>query len=174
MDNRQLQQFVILSETLHFGRASELANVSSSALSRSIRQLETEVGVPLFARDNRSVSLTAAGTDFLDYARDALEQWDVVRHQLQEEAGDLQGEVRMYCSVTASYSFLFDLLSRVRADHPRIEIKLLTGDPENAIARVMSGDADIAIGAARAMIKALIAGRIGVALRDEELSCLGT
>ena len=147
MDHRQLQQFVTLAETLHFGRASELANVSASALSRSIKQLEDEVGVALFTRDNRSVSLTAAGTDFLDYARDTLEQWDLVRHQLQEEAGELQGEVRMYCSVTASYSFLFDLLSRVRADHPRIEIKLLTGDPENAIARVMSGDADIAIGA---------------------------
>lgn len=147
MDNRQLQQFVTLAETLHFGRASELANVSASALSRSIKQLEDEVGVALFARDNRSVSLTPAGSDFLDYARDALEQWDVVRHQLQEEAGELQGEVRMYCSVTASYSFLFDLLSRVRADHPRIEIKLLTGDPENAMTRVLAGDADIAIGA---------------------------
>ena len=118
MDNRQLQQFVTLAETLHFGRASELANVSASALSRSIKQLEDEVGVPLFARDNRSVSLTPAGSDFLEYARDALEQWELVRHQLQEEAGELQGEVRMYCSVTASYSFLFDLLSRVRADHP--------------------------------------------------------
>jgi LysR family positive regulator for ilvC len=53
----------------------------------------------------------------------------------------------MYCSVTASYSFLFDLLSRFREDHPRIEIKLHTGDPDNAIARVLAGDEDIAIGA---------------------------
>ncbi|NND55493.1 MAG: HTH-type transcriptional activator IlvY, partial [Gammaproteobacteria bacterium] len=80
-------------------------------------------------------------------------------HQLQEEAGELQGEVRMYCSVTASYSFLFDLLSRVRAEHPRIEIKLLTGDPENAIARVLSGDADIAIGARPDVLPAPLAFR---------------
>jgi len=53
----------------------------------------------------------------------------------------------MYCSVTASYSFLFDILTRFRQDHPRIEIKLHTGDPEDAISRVISGEEDIAIGA---------------------------
>jgi LysR family positive regulator for ilvC len=147
MDNRQLQQFVTLAETLHFGRASELCHVSASALSRSIRQLEDHVGVSLFDRDNRSVALTLQGRTFLEYARDALAQWDVLRHRLQEEAGELQGEVRMYCSVTASYSFLFELLSRFRQDHPRIEIKLHTGDAENAIAKVLSGEEDIAIGA---------------------------
>ena len=147
MDNRQLQQFVTLAETLHFGRASELCHVSASALSRSIRQLEDHVGVSLFDRDNRSVALTLQGHTFLEYARDALAQWDVLRHRLQEEAGELQGEVRMYCSVTASYSFLFELLSRFRQDHPRIEIKLHTGDAENAIAKVLSGEEDIAIGA---------------------------
>jgi LysR family positive regulator for ilvC len=147
MDNRQLQQFITLAKTLHFGRASELCHVSPSALSRSIRQLEDNVGVSLFDRDNRSVALTLQGHTFLEYARDALAQWDVLRHRLQEEAGELQGEVRMYCSVTASYSFLFELLSRFRQDHPRIEIKLHTGDAENAIAKVLSGEEDIAIGA---------------------------
>jgi LysR family positive regulator for ilvC len=49
--------------------------------------------------------------------------------------------------VTASYSFLFDILDRFRRDHPRIEIKLHTGDPEEAISRVLAGGEDIAIGA---------------------------
>ncbi len=157
MDSRQLQQFIVLSETLHFGRASELCHVSPSALSRSIRQLEDNVGVSLFDRDNRSVALTAQGHTFLEYARDALVQWDVLRHRLQEEAGELQGEVRMYCSVTASYSFLFELLSRFRQDHPRIEIKLHTGDAENAIPKVLSGDEDIAIGARPDVLSANLA-----------------
>ena len=64
-----------------------------------------------------------------------------------EKAGELHGQVSMYCSVTASYSFLFELLSEFRREHPRIEIKLHTGDPEHAIARVMAGGEDIAIGA---------------------------
>ncbi len=147
MDTRQLRQFVHLAETLHFGRASAASNLSPSALSRSIRQLETELGARLLERDNRSVALTRQGETFLGWAREMLSGWDVVRHTVQEQSGALQGEVSLYCSVTASYSFLFELLGRLRRDHPQIEIKLHTGDPEHAITRVMSGSEDIAIGA---------------------------
>ena len=147
MDTRTLKQFVVLADTLHFGRASEACHVSPSALSRSIRQLEDKVGVALFDRDNRSVALTHEGELFLGYARDSLTHWDVIRNTLMEEAGELHGEVSMYCSVTASYSFLFELLSEFRREHPRIEIKLHTGDPEHAVRRVLAGEEDIAIGA---------------------------
>ncbi|MBM4222001.1 MAG: HTH-type transcriptional activator IlvY, partial [Gammaproteobacteria bacterium] len=147
MDSRLLRQFLNLAETLHFGRASEASHVSPSALSRSIRQLEAEVGVALFARDNRSVALTHEGRLFLPYAREALTEWDAIRNTLLAEADELHGEVSMYCSVTASYSFLFEILSAFRHDHPHIEIKLHTGDPELAITRVLAGEEDIAIGA---------------------------
>lgn len=147
MDIAQLRQFVHLAEALHFGRASAASNLSASALSRSIRQLEAEVGARLFERNNRSVTLTPQGSTFLDWARDVLSGWDVVRHTVQEQSGELQGEVSLYCSVTASYSFLFELLGKLRRDHPRLELKLHTGDPELAIARVLAGNEDIAIGA---------------------------
>ena len=147
MDIRLLRQFVHLADTLHFGRASAASHVSSSALSRSIRQLENELDAVLFDRNNRSVTLTRQGETFLGWARDVLSGLDVVRHTLQEQSGALQGEVSLYCSVTASYSFLFELLGKLRRDHPRIELKLHTGDPEHAIARVLAGSEDIAIGA---------------------------
>jgi len=147
MDLRSLKQFINLAESLHFGRASEASHVSPSALSRSIQRLEAELGTDLFERNNRSVSLTRAGNLFLAYARDSLGDWDAIRNTLMEESGELHGEVSMYCSVTASYSFLFEILTRFRQNHPRIEIKLHTGDPEDAISRVISGDEDIAIGA---------------------------
>lgn len=147
MDPRALRQFVTLAGNLHFGRAAEACNVSPSALSRSIQRLEGELGANLFERNNRSVTLTPAGQVFLDYAGDALAQWDAVRNQLMADSGELLGEVSLYCSVTASYSFLFDILAEVRQKHPRIEIKLHTGDPEDAIGRVLSGTEDIAIAA---------------------------
>ena len=159
MEIRQLRQFVHLAEALHFGRASAASNVSPSALSRSIRQLEAEAGGVLFDRDNRSVTLTRQGETFLGWAREVLTGWEVVRHTLQEQSGTLQGEVSLYCSVTASYSFLFELLGKLRRDHPRIELKLHTGDPEHAIARVMAGSEDIAIGARPDALPAGIAFR---------------
>jgi len=147
METRALEQFVALAENLHFGRAAEACHVSPSALSRGIQRLEAAVGATLLERNNRNVRLTGAGEVFLRYARDALRDWDTVRGQLLAEAGVLRGEIALYCSVTASYSFLFDILARVRRQHPRIEIKLHTGDPEDAIGRVQAGLEDIAIAA---------------------------
>ena len=147
MDIKQLRQFIHLSESLHFGRASEASHISASALSRSIKQLEDEVGSRLLERDNRSVSLTAEGELFLNYARESVSQWETVRTQMMERSAELHGEISMYCSVTASYSFLFDILSQFRRNYPKIEIKLHTGDPEHAIPRVLSGDEDIVISA---------------------------
>ncbi|MEY1663080.1 HTH-type transcriptional activator IlvY [Isoalcanivorax beigongshangi] len=147
MDTRPLQLFLTLSDTLHFGRTSRLCHVSPSALSRSIRQLETELGVTLFYRDNRSVHLTREGERFRDYARQALADWHAVRQALQDEQTVLQGELSLYCSVTASYSFLHDMLSTFRHQYPRIELKLHTGDPARAVEHVLSGAEDIAIGA---------------------------
>jgi len=160
MDIHSLHQFVRLAESLHFGRAAQASHVSPSALSRSIQRLEDEVGATLFERNNRRVSLTHAGGLFLDYARGAVRDWDAMRNRMRSEAGVLRGEISLYCSVTASHSFLFDILARVRTQHPWIEIKLHTGDPEDAIDRVQAGLEDIAIAARPDRLPAGLAFRL--------------
>lgn len=147
MNDRNLKHFLALASHLHFGQASAASNVSISALSRNIRQLEEETGATLFHRDNRSVSLTAQGVKFQAYAKEAIRQWNQIRHQLADKSDVLQGEISLYCSVTASHSILFNLLNEFRPDYPGIEIKLHTGDPEHAISRVVAGDEEIAIAA---------------------------
>nr|WP_065241111.1 HTH-type transcriptional activator IlvY [Halomonas elongata] len=145
MDMRPLKHFLTLADTLHFGRASETCHVSPSTLSRSIQQLEESLGVRLFERDNRHVALTRQGHSFHAYARDTLEQWEQLRQSLMSEAHILTGEISIYCSVTASYSFLYDLLSEFRTRYPGIELKLHTGDPAQAMPRVLAGNEDMAI-----------------------------
>ncbi|MDY0249609.1 MAG: HTH-type transcriptional activator IlvY [Pseudomonas sp.] len=147
MNIKLIKQFIALADTLHFGRASNDCHISISALSRNIRHLEDELGVTLFNRDNRSVMLTQAGKKFLKYARDTNNQWKVIRHQLTDDSDQLSGEISLYCSVTASYSFLYELLRRCRLAYPAIEIKLRTGDPEHAIAHVLDNKEDISIAA---------------------------
>jgi len=147
MDIKHLKHFLALAENLHFGKASSACHISLSALSRNIRQLEEGLGSTLFNRDNRSVQLTSEGLAFLSYARTAVSDWDAIRYQVQDASGQLQGELSLYCSVTAVYSLLFDLFQRFRQDYPNIEIKLHTGDPDQGIAHVISGEEDIAIAA---------------------------
>ncbi|MEH6444903.1 MAG: HTH-type transcriptional activator IlvY [Oceanospirillaceae bacterium] len=147
MDTKNLKLFLNLADTLHFGRASAVSHLSVSALSRNIMQLEDSLGVKLFERDNRSVTLTKAGKDFILYANETINQWDIIRSSLQENSHNLSGELSVYCSVTASYSFLYDILRKFRIKYPQVELKLHTGDSEHALAKSMSGTEDITMGA---------------------------
>lgn len=147
MDLNQLRQFLTLTQTLHFNRAAEMCHISPSTLSRCIQQLETELGASLFTRDNRSVELTPSGALLAEFARETLQQWETLRDNIQRSSTNLQGALSLYCSVTASYSFLYDILSDFRQQHPLIEIKLHTGDPALALERVMAGHEDVAIAA---------------------------
>ncbi len=159
MDTRALSLFLNLSETLHFGRSSEACHISTSALSRTIKQLEESLGVSLFERDNRSVSLTQEGKQLQNYARELLQNWDNFRDSLQESSSELRGSISIYCSVTASYSFLYDILREFREQHPKIELKLHTGDAAHGISRISNEQEDIAIVARPAVLSDKLAFR---------------
>jgi len=144
-DLKALKHFIHLSSTLHFGRSSEALYVSPSTLSRSIAKLEEEVGVDLFERDNRSVVLTESGELFLSFANDTLTAWQNLLTTLSSEPGELSGRIKIYCSVTASYSFMSTILTRFRKLHPGCEVSLTTGDASFAIDKVLDGEVDVAI-----------------------------
>jgi LysR family positive regulator for ilvC len=147
MDITKLKLFCALASTLHFGRAANACHVSPSTLSRNIKQLEDDLGVSLFERDNRSVALTHEGQSYLQFAKEVLQQWETYQESLIAQADQLHGQLSIYCSVTASYSFLYDILTEFRVKHPGIAIKLHTGDPAQSIERVQAGYEDIAIAA---------------------------
>lgn len=147
MDIEKLKLFNTLAETKQFNRAAELSHVSPSKLTRVIQQLESELNVVLFDRDNRSIELTHQGKNFLSFSRDTLQQWNTLRDFMQLDGDKLSGSISIYCSVTASYSFLYDILRDFRRAHPKIEIILHTGDAAPAIERVAAGFEDLAIAA---------------------------
>ena len=147
MDTRELELFISLAETLHFGQAGERMHLSPSAVSRTLRRMEDELGQRLLERDKRSVRLTAAGEALHQYAQQQLMQWRSFADSLQPHYQLLHGEISLYCSVTATYSLLSKLLSSFRNRYPAIELKLHTGDQADAIERVMSGSEDLSIAA---------------------------
>lgn len=147
MDNKHLKMFLALADSLHFAKASDICHVSPSTLSRNIAQLEQQLGVVLFDRDNRTVALTREGQLFVQYAKASLAQWDMFKSSLENDSDELQGELSIYCSVTASHSFLHSLLARYRQQYPKVEIKLRTGDVVQSVPRVVDESEDMAIAA---------------------------
>lgn len=147
MDPQKLRLYISLASTRHFGRAAAQCHVSPSTVSRNLKQLEEELGTTLMLRDNRSVALTIEGERFLQFARESLQRWETFQETLHSETGELRGQLSIYCSVTASYSFLHELLTQFRGRYPGIAIKLHTGDPAQAIERIIAGQEDIAIAA---------------------------
>ncbi|AHB72289.1 HTH-type transcriptional activator IlvY [Cronobacter malonaticus] len=145
MDLRDLKMFLHLAESRHFGRSARAMHVSPSTLSRQIQRLEEDLGQPLFIRDNRAVTLTEAGDALRQFAQQTLLQYQQLRHAIDQQGPTLSGELHLFCSVTAAYSHLPPILDRFRAEHPSVEIKLTTGDAADAVEKVNSGEADIAI-----------------------------
>ncbi|MCF6179183.1 MAG: HTH-type transcriptional activator IlvY, partial [Geopsychrobacter sp.] len=146
MQTRELEIFLTLADLLHFGRASQICNLSASALTRTIQRLEEQVGQPLFIRDKRTVSLTATGQKFRLFARQTLQDWQRFQATLKSEQS-IAGTLSIYASITAVYSLLPDLLQSYRSAYPKVQLELRTGTADQAVAQVQTGEIDLAVAA---------------------------
>jgi DNA-binding transcriptional LysR family regulator len=92
---RQLRTFVAVAEELNFTRAAERLHLAQQAVSKSVRQLERELGVALLERTTREVRLTPAGTALLESGREALTAADAAFARAQTVGSGLAGTVRV-------------------------------------------------------------------------------
>ncbi|MFV0574575.1 MAG: HTH-type transcriptional activator IlvY [Vibrio sp.] len=145
MNIKTLQLFLHICSSQNFSQSANAMHISPSALSRQIQKLEQQVGKPLFVRDNRRVELTETGKKLLDVASNISTQWQQFCIDIQDDSQELSGEIRLFCSVTASFSHLPQLLRDFRLTYPKVELKLSTGDPAKAIERLIENEADIVL-----------------------------
>lgn len=146
MNIRELELFKHLAITLHFGRTSVECNITPSGLTRTIQRLESEVGAPLFFRNNRAVSLTPAGLFFKEYCEETIARWSTLQQRLKSDTA-LRGEITLYCSVTAIFSVLPRIFGRFRTTHPQVTIHVQTGDAAKALPKLQTREVDLAVAA---------------------------
>lgn len=146
MDLRQLRSFAVLAQECHFGRAAARLHLAQPALSQQIRQLERELGSPLFARSTRRVELTEAGLLLQSRARAILALVErAADEQAQLSAGRL-GTVGIGFIGTATYDVLPGVARRLRAGLPdlRLDLRGEMLTPE-LVAAVLDHSLDVAL-----------------------------
>lgn len=120
----QLRYFVAVAERLHFGRAADALAISQPPLSRAIRGLELQLGVPLLARSRRRVELTAEGQRFLEDARRVLAQLERAVLDVRGMAAGEQGRLRIGFVSLADYGVLPGLLKSYKSARPGVTLAL--------------------------------------------------
>jgi DNA-binding transcriptional LysR family regulator len=145
IDIRQMRYFVVLAETLHFGRAAERLHLSQPPLSRQIAALEHDLGVRLLERHSRHAALTRAGQRFLDDSRAVLAAFDqACRNARLADRGEL-GELSIGFMMHAAYTVLPNLARRYMAAYPHVHVRLREVVPSTLVEGVLSGGFDAGI-----------------------------
>ncbi len=124
MEIRQLRLFLAVAEELHFGRAANRLHMAQPPLSQQIRQLEKEIGVPLFIRSTRSVELTSAGHALLGHARLVIDAIQNAEFAAKAGGKGTHGRVRIGFAGAATRHLLPKLAQAVKSRYPNIELSL--------------------------------------------------
>lgn len=143
---RHLRYFVAVAEELHFGRAAARLNISQPPLSQQIQILEAQIGAKLLARTNRSVSLTAAGAQFLADSRQILSQVEAAAVRAARLHQGETGELRI--GFTSSAPFIkpiSDSLSQFRRGYPDVHLQTLEINTRAQIAPLNEGELELGL-----------------------------
>lgn len=146
MELRHIRYFVAVAEELHFRRAAERLRISQPPLSLQIRELEREVGAPLFERSRKKVSLTLPGRCFLQHAQQILEDVDNAKNSVRRVADGEVGELRI--AFTQSSEFLPLLpktIHRFRARFPGVTFALRQMASADQVTSIVNRAIDIGI-----------------------------
>lgn len=141
MEFRNLLTFTRVAELHSFSQAAREMGYSQSAVSTQIAQLEEELGVPLFDRIGRTVSLTAQGQNFLMHAQQILRMAEEARNQIQSLPIE-SGELRIAMAESISISLFPEILCKYCALYPQVRISIRTGDTNDMFRMLQHNEVD--------------------------------
>jgi LysR family transcriptional regulator of abg operon len=125
--------------------AARQLHISQAALTKSLRQLEEEAGVPLLVRSPRGVVLTEAGQRLYDRAYLVQRQLDLAHDELRQAAGDTRGQVRLALTPFVALQSLGPAFRWFRARYPQVAVEVAEGLVDRVLPRLRNGSLDFAV-----------------------------
>lgn len=145
MNLRDLRYLVALADERHFGKAAERCFVSQPTLSAQIRKLEEYLGVPLFERQPRRVSLTATGEKIVERARRTLQEADAIVEIARTDRDPLSGALRLALIPTVGPYLLPHVAGPLRKAVPRLKLMLYEYQTAPLLEKLRAGEIDLGI-----------------------------
>jgi len=145
LDTLALESFVAVADEASFSRAAERLFVTQPAISKRIAALEEELGVALFDRLGRQLTLTEAGSILLVSARRILSDLSTSREAVRSLGDHVAGRLQLATSHHVGIHRLPPILKEYTQRYPEVELDLLFLDSELAIDRVLTGEIELAI-----------------------------
>ena len=142
MELHQLRYALAVADAGSFTAAASTLHVSQSGVSAQVGRLEHELGVRLFERSARRVTITPAGADLLDRMRNTLAALDDVRSVADEVLGLLRGSVRLGSVAGLGWPAFLDAIEQVHNAHPQLKLSLREGNSATLQSDVLNGRLD--------------------------------
>lgn len=137
-----MRAFLAVAESGGFSRAAAGLSLSPSSVTRAVAELEDDLGVQLFTRTTRRVTLTQAGRDYRDRVSPILDELDRANDDTRAASGALRGTLRVSAPLSLGLRALAGPLARFRAQHPDITLNV---DLTDRFVDIMDGDYDMAL-----------------------------
>lgn len=142
---KQIRYALAVGQTLHFKKAAEACNVSQSALSTAISELEKQLGVAIFERNNKQVLVTKEGEVFLTKAQNIKRELDDLVHLSQLNKAPLSTDMSMGVIPTIGPYLLPKVLPEVRQAYPKFRLKIVEDQSHILVDLVRRGEIDVAV-----------------------------
>jgi len=145
LDVRRMRVLREVAQRGSFSAAADALAYTQSAVSQQIAALEREAGTRLVERNARGVRLTDAGRALVEHADAILARLADAEAELEAIAGLRGGRLRLAAFPSAGATIMPEAIARFRARHPAVELTLEPADPEPALVKLRSGDADLVL-----------------------------
>lgn len=145
---RQLSAFISVADNGSFTRASEQMHLTQSAVSGLIKELESSLGIVLFDRTTRQLSLSVVGHHLLPQARRILNEMQLFENEASSLTSLAKGQVRLAVSQFAASS-MPAVIARFAKAYPDISVSLLDCSAENVLEHIQNIEVDLGVGTER-------------------------
>lgn len=145
MEIQQLQYFKTLAKLEHMTRAAEVLMISQPALSKSISNIEKDLGVPLFNREGRSIYLNRFGEQFLKSVNIILNEYEKVKNEFEDITRPGHGVVSFGFIHTLGMEVVPELMAASQKKYPNMQVTLTQSTSSSLLRRLEAGEIDLCL-----------------------------